>query len=479
MRIAIIGGGATGVGLAAHLARALPARAAEILVVEPNEILGRGLAYSTDDPRHLLNVRVGNMSVFADQPEHLLRWLERFGAPYGVASSTPFSFISRGAYGAYVADLARGLLSSGAIRHIRARCVDLVEVDDSATLRLDTGCELAVDRVALATGNDAKPVLAGLPAEQPWTEAAFVGVDAFDPVLIVGTGLTMIDMALSLDRRGHRGNIVALSRRGLLNSAHRPVAPRSLAAEAVPFGAELSALTAWLRDLAERMEREGLDWRSAVDVLRPHTPRLWRSMSLEQKRRFLRHARPYWDVHRHRMAPEVERRIAALRAAGRLEIVAGRLVGAERRADGIVVRIVRRDRRGEEVRRFARVVDCTGLADDPLRSPNPLIGALLRRGAARLDPLGIGLDVAESYALIDAAGRSSPCVSAVGPLARAAFWESVAIPDIRLQCRDLAEALAKRFAEATRSSVSRRRPTGRDRARSHAPPVERSLPQEI
>jgi uncharacterized NAD(P)/FAD-binding protein YdhS len=190
------------------------------------------------------------------------------------------------------------------------------------------------------------------------------------------------------------------------------------------------------------MTNEGGDWRSAIDALRPHTQRLWRSMSLPQRQRFLRHARAHWDVHRHRMAPEVELQIAVLRAAGRLEIVAGRIVSAVQGKNSIAVEIAPRGCDKIEVRHFARLIDCTGLANDPHRSINPLIRALLARGTARPDPLGIGLDINEDYALIGALSQPSKRVRAVGPLARAAFWECIAIPDIRLQCRDIAEMIA-------------------------------------
>ena len=255
----------------------------------------------------------------------------------------------------------------------------------------------------------------------------------------------MIDQVLSLERQGHAGKISALSPRGMLPSAHRPVKPFKLS-RGVPYGAELSVIAAWIRTIAKEFTAAGGDWRSAIDALRPHTQRLWRSMSTSQRRRFLRHGRTYWDALRHRMAPEVEVRIKALCAAGKLEIVAGRIVHAEKGKDGIAVRTLRRSRGHVEKRKFARLIDCTGLGDDPYRSDNPLIGALLARGAARADPLGIGLDISEEYALIDRFSRSSDRVRAVGPLARATFWECTAIPDIaaHTQCRHMsAEIIAK------------------------------------
>jgi len=359
-----------------------------------------------------------------------------------------FCFIPRATYGDYVSDLARGVLASGAARHLRDACVDLTEAPDAVTLHLSSGRTIETDRVVLATGHDAKPSLEGIPAEQPWTEGSLDGLASDAPILIIGSGLTMVDMAVSLDRRGYRGPITVVSRRGLLSSAHRPVQESYLAEQEVPFGAELSALLVWMRGLTTRLTAEGANWRSAVDALRPHTQRLWRSMTLEQKRRFCRHARAYWDIHRHRMAPEVERHIVALRSSGHLKLIAGRVLGAEQRDDGIHVSILRRGFGTAEDHRFARVIDCTGLPDNPRRAINPLTRALFARGLPRTDPLGIGLDVAEDYALIDAEGRPSRRVQVIGPLARAAFWECIAMPDIRLQCKEIADAFATELAES-------------------------------
>jgi len=237
-RIAIVGGGATGTLAALHLARAFPDGAAEIFLIEPGEAIGRGVAYSTDDPRHLLNVRVANMSAFADQPDHLLQWLQREASSRDFAGPMPFSFIPRGLYGAYLADLARELFARGAVRHVRGVCVDLVETGDSVTLKLATGQQIAANWAILATGNDPKPVLEGMPAVQPWTDGTFGELAPDEPILIVGSGLTMVDMALSLDRRGHRGKITALSHRGLVSLPHRPVKAFEVKAKDVPFGAE-------------------------------------------------------------------------------------------------------------------------------------------------------------------------------------------------------------------------------------------------
>ena len=339
-------------------------------------------------------------------------------------------------------DMMRELTGSGAVRHVRERCVDLIETATSVVLALEAGGTIVADLVILATGNDAKPPLNGIPAVQPRGENALNNLPAHLPVLIIGTGLTMVDVALSLDRRGHSGKITALSPRGLLSLAHRPVKPLALLAKDVPFAAELSKLSSWLRLFCTGIMNHGGDWRSAIDALRPHTQRLWLSMSLAQRRRFLRHARPYWDIHRHRMAPEVQAQLSRLRAKGRIEIIAGRIVDAKQKEDRVTVKWVRRGQDTIQSEDFARLIDCAGLIGDPPHSPNPLIRSLLARGAARSDPLGIGLDIDADYSLIDASSRCSKRVRAVGPLTRAAFWECIAIPDIRLQCARPADLIA-------------------------------------
>jgi uncharacterized NAD(P)/FAD-binding protein YdhS len=439
MRIAIVGGGATGALAAAHLARRAR-ESTDIVVIEPAERLGRGLAYSTDDPRHLLNVRASNMSAFGDDAAHFLNWLR--GRNDG-ALAEPFSFVSRKVYGDYVSDVADEALQSGRIKHLRDVCVGASEGPSFALLRLASGATLGADRVVLATGHDGKPTIAGVAAQQPWDPESLNGLSRDAPLLIVGAGLTMVDMALSLDRRGYKGLITAVSRRGLLPSAHRQVAPRTLAGGDTPFGAELSSLLRWLRNFAGECAAGGGDWRSAIDALRPHTQRLWRAMTPEQRGRFLRHARAYWDVHRHRMAPEVEKRLGALRRSGRLRVVAGRVLYATDLGDRISATLRLRGSSEPTTIDVARVIDCTGMSDAPVQPRNRLICSLLDSGLARLDPLGIGLDVAQDFSLVDVKGAPSPRIKVVGPLARAAFWECVAIPDIRLQAQELAERLIR------------------------------------
>jgi uncharacterized NAD(P)/FAD-binding protein YdhS len=444
-RIAVIGGGASGVIVAANLVRAMSGRA-DIVLVERRPQLGQGLAYSTSEPTHLLNVRAFNMSAFPDEPDHFVIWLQQHGPMLGIGSPTRFCFVPRIVYGAYIASLLHEDAADG-VRVLRDDCIDLAEESDGVRLGFASGGTLKADIALLATGHDVRSAAElGQAAINPWAPGALDGFDAESPLLLVGTGLTMVDVVLSLNRRGHRGRVVALSRRGLRPATHRAVRTVELERGEVPFATPVSQLMRWLRDFVASVEAEGADWRSAIDALRPYTRSIWQAMTADERRRFLRHARPWWDVHRHRMAPAISEKIDNLLAEDRLSIVAARVLTTEPRKNGFVVRLRRRGSARDETLEVASIIDCSGLPDDPRRSTNGVIRSLFARGLARTDALAIGLDVADDGGVIDACGKPSQRVFAVGPLARGAFWEMVAIPDIRTQCAELADRIARRRA---------------------------------
>jgi uncharacterized NAD(P)/FAD-binding protein YdhS len=438
VRIAVIGGGASGVLAAANLARATGGHA-EIVLIERGGDMGRGLAYSTRQPDHLLNVRASNMSAFADDPDHFFRWLLVRGSEFGLEGVTPACFAPRMIYGEYVRDLLNERTAQ-AVRCVMDECVAVEESGRGVRVRLRSHGALDVDLAILATGHDVRATpVGGVEARDAWDKDGLETIGRDEAILIVGTGLTMVDVVLSLHRRGHRGPITAVSRRGLAPTTHGPCAPRAISRACAP----VSQLMVWLRNGARFAQAEGGDWRGAVDALRPHTRVLWQTMTLEQRQRFLRHARPWWDVHRHRMAPAVSQVVERLRSDGRLEILAGRIESATRSEGAIQVAVRRRGAATAETLSVSHIIGATGSPDGPRRSRDPLTRDLLQSGAARADPLGISLDVTDAGALIDAAGHASTRIFAIGPPSRAAFWEMIAIPDIRDQCAGLARRLAK------------------------------------
>jgi uncharacterized NAD(P)/FAD-binding protein YdhS len=443
-RIGIIGGGASGAVLAACLLRRVGADT-EIVLIEKSKEIGRGLAFSTWDPNHLLNVRAGNMSAYADQPDHFYEWLQIHGPRHGIGCPTRFCFVPRGVYGEYLSGLLQDVPNSQQLRIMQDECVNVSSASDGITLQFASGSNLTVDHCVLATGNEQRPPLLTERGENPWAAGVLDRIENDATLLAIGTGLTMVDAVLSLYRRGHRGKIIAVSRRGLLPHTHQMVKARKLDPGDVPFGAPISYLTRWVREMARTAMEEGQDWRSTIDSLRPHTQELWKRMTLDQRSRFLRHARPWWNVVRHRMAPQIADLIENLIAEGRLRVVAAHIVDAKREGNKITASLFLRGEHKTETITVASILECTGLPDDPRYSANPAIVSLFAAGQIRSGPLGIGLDLDDRCSVIDTEGLVSARLFAVGPLTRGVFWESIALPDIRNQCANLAALLAERL----------------------------------
>ncbi|ERF84714.1 FAD-dependent oxidoreductase [Bradyrhizobium viridifuturi] len=443
--VIIIGGGASGVLLAYQLLHQ-PIRRLCVTLIEQRPDIGRGIAYHTGNSDHLLNVRVANMSALPDQPDHFWRWLTSRELDVSLCPD-PYCFVPRRIYGDYIASLLEQQTSDPAdverLSIVRGICVDISEGHAGVTVTLADGQSLMGDTVVLATGHDMRASRAGY--ADPWAPPSAAPIDADATVLLLGTGLTMVDYVLSLLRDGHRGPIIAMSRRGLLAKPHRRVDAQRIEEAEIPFGASISSLLRWLRLRIDRSVAEGGDWRSVIDGLRPYTQRLWHELPPPSKRRFVEHARAWWDVHRHRMAPEVEARVIQAIHAGQLDLMAAKVISVAPNDDGARVHYRRRGDTRIVSTQVGAVVDCTGIVKDPRATPNPAVRALFDRGLARVDPLCIGIETDRNCAIIGCDGAPSRTLFAVGPLTRAAFWEIIAIPDIRNQCA----ALAARLAEAT------------------------------
>nr|WP_217918567.1 FAD/NAD(P)-binding protein [Myxococcus sp. AM010] len=476
--VAIVGGGASGTLLAVHLLRSARGPL-HVALVERSARAGLGLAYSTTSPCHLLNVPAARMGAFADDPEHFLRWVRR-----ELPDTAPGAFISRQRYGRYLESVlreARAQAAPGVHLEVVTRDVASVEETDDGTVRvaLASGDQLEARTVVLALGNalPANPRVpdGGLYASRryhrsPWAQAALRGVAATDDVLLIGTGLTMVDTVLSLVEQGHQGHLHALSRHGLLPHVHHETLQAGATAYASPGLREalralrqevrrgrgdvsaagtrpvrIRAILHLLRREVRRAEEAGADWRAVVDALRPVSIPLWRRLPVGERRRFLRHLRAYWDVHRHRMAPGIGEKVERLRREGRLTLHAARLQGFALEASGVAVRVRRRGQGAEEVLRVQHVINCTGPEGSMTRG-HPVLGGLVETGRARSDALGMGLATDADGALLDAGGRASGRLYTLGPPRRGELWETTAVPEIRGQARELAWHLLQRLS---------------------------------
>lgn len=419
--VAIIGGGFSGTMLAAQLAR----RGISSALIDGSGRTGLGTAYSTTEPAHLLNVRAEMMSAWADDPDHFARAYEDEGGDRrGFAQRLLF-----GRYLRKILDEARG------VETVRSFARSVRREDGHWAVELDDGRVIEADALVLAHGNQLpEPVgYAGSHLiNDPWGADAQAAVrdlaETDGDVLIVGTSLTMVDLALSLDAAGHRGRIVALSRRGLVPRSHADYQPAPVEADAFPRS-DLLKLWRWLK-------RRGAEvgWRAAVDSLRPHSHALWQSFDERQQRRFLRHARPWWDVLRHRIAPDVAGTIIRMVEQGRLEIVAGRIVGMNDAGDAVSVEYRRRGRSETETARFDYVFNSTGPLGSIERTKDPLLRGMLDDGIIQADHLGIGIAVDER-----SRAEGAERLWAMGPLTKGRYWEMIAVPDIRGQAAAVAE----------------------------------------
>jgi uncharacterized NAD(P)/FAD-binding protein YdhS len=421
-----VGGGAAGTLQALHL---LKAGAGPVTLIERARQPGRGVAYSTRRPEHLLNVPARRMSAFADDPEHFTRW---FAARAGGNAE---DYAPRMLYGDYLTELLR---EAG----VEVAAAEAVDVGEGRVL-LANGGTIGADVVILAPGNfkPATPrgidpeALGALWVDDPWAEGIADGLGRGDVVMLLGTGLTAVDAALTLEATGFAGRIVAMSRRGLAPRAHGPREPLCAPSEDLP-----PQCVAMLRGVRARSAAIG--WRAAVYELRTVTQDLWGAASLDERRRFLRHLRPWWDVHRHKLAPAVGATIEAMQSAGRLAIAAGRLVYAEADGDRAAIRFRARGKEEIETLRVARIVNCTGPEANIARVGEPLLTALLESGRIRADVLKVGIEVDGDCRTIDAEGRASDTLYAIGPVTKGTFWESVAVPDIRDQAERVAALIA-------------------------------------
>lgn len=423
--VVIVGGGFSGAMLAARLAE----RGQASVLIERGDAFGFGVAYSTTNDAHRLNVRAGRMGAVADRPDDFIDWL----AAHHPDQADPDGFAPRRLYGLYV----RNRLTTTETAHpglIRRLSGAVIAVEGRSAI-LSTGERVEGRAVVLATGNPAPRTTptgeAGRIIANPWTPDALTPVRPDDDILILGAGLTMVDVLLTLSSQGWRGRATAVSRRGLLPRAHgqHHDAPIDLPPEALsgPLSARLA--------VARRLARAH-GWRRVMEGYRPITLDLWRAASEAERARFLRHLRPWWDVHRHRIAPEIAAELDQLLGEGRLTVRAGRILDIEASANHVTVHLA-----GEAAQTLAApwLIDCTGPGHDATATPST--AALIAEGRARLDPLRLGLDLDQSGRVRHADGTPDPDLYVLGPPARAAFWETIAVPDIRQRIEALALAL--------------------------------------
>ncbi|MCA1406323.1 FAD/NAD(P)-binding protein [Ensifer sp. IC3342] len=452
--VVIIGGGFTGAVVAATLARDKSMEEWQIAVFEPRERLGCGLAYDTDDPAHRVNVPAGRMSLDPDDADHFVRWMELRGEPRDdrdARAPDGHLYPRRGLFGRYVADAVAPHLGNGRIIHHRQRVISVERRGEDWEIRDDVGTTVRADILIIATTHPAPAVPAGIDdvlrghpryVSNTTLPDALSAIRPDDHVLIIGTGLTAADVIASLRTTGRTGPITAYSRRGLRSRGHPAQAQDPYGDfTAAPSRAATELLVRVRRAVADA-EADGFSWHAVFDALRSQGGEIWRSLPVTERRRLIRHLRPFWDVHRFRIAPQIDAIVRAGLQSGDIRILAGRIDRIERNGDEIAATFRRRHGAGIERWNVDAVVITTGPAHKSVLKSQPWLETLSADGYLQPDAVGLGLACSETSRALDRQGREMETLFIAGPLARGTFGELMGLPQVNDHAIFVAEQVA-------------------------------------
>lgn len=465
MRITIVGAGYSGTALATQLAASVP-EGVEICLVGEHASFGKGIAYGLAGPEHFLNVRANELGLDPDRPSDFADWLD-------LADSARHGFLPRAVYGDYLAHRLETVAeqSPAQLSLVQEKVITIQRRHRGFRVFLADGSDFHTDLAVIAVGAlppralpAAEPALVVHPRYigRPWSPDALAGIAADARVLIVGTGLTMADVVVSLRRQGHTGPITAISRHGLAPLPHKPARHAPITPPALLKALEHGRVRPLLQAI-RAMARVGDDWRTLVDGLRPHTQAFWKRLGQAERQRFLRHVKSYWEVHRHRIAPEVAQELAGERERGGLAIEAAHLLHARLVKDGIQALVRPRGSEHAQTRGFDVLVRATGFETDITKSNHALVAHLREAELLGPDALGLGVRATERGEVIDGHGDIVPGLYVLGPLQRGQLWEITAIPELRNAARWLAERLLSEVAATRPVLVSGFEPLPRQR----------------
>lgn len=452
--IAIVGAGFAGTMVGVHLLMRATSPVRITLIERYPEQFCRGVAYSTREHCHLLNVGAGNMSAFPDYPNDFRQWAldrkQRLAGSFPRDEISLHTFLPRHLYGEYLHGVFERALDSARpgveMAVVYDEVIDIVADDGLQHIELRSGNTIQAHRVVLALGNFPPPdppvaddafYQSARYCRNPWSKRGSPVVGRDETCLMIGSGLTMVDLAIALRERDFRGRIHVVSRHGWLPPVQQPgpESPCRIDFDEAPL--TVSSLLRWFR----AQLRTGHDWQSLIGAVRSRTASIWSALPLQEKRRFLRHLRTLWDSHRHQLAPAAAEKLYAMIASGQLTVHAGRVERFVEDEHGVDVTIRVRGSGEGKILRVHRVVNCTGSECDYRKLREPLVENLIRRGRAVPDAVAFGLTVSPDGALIDAEGRVSDSLFTLGPPRKGTLWETTAVPEIRVQAQQLAERL--------------------------------------
>ena len=453
--VVIIGGGFCGVMTFVNLLEKLN-RKASITIINKSYPLARGVAYKTYSDRHLLNVEARNMSAFHDQPDHFLDWCYLQKDININKEELPFSYLPRNIYGRYLDEILNAkfkeIPTSISLHVIEDEVTDIEGNIKNLIIKTSKGNQIHADKVVLATGNcePSPPINADNPFlksnnyfSNPWNEKAVQGLQENETVLIVGSGLTMVDVILGLKEKKFNGKIISLSPHGYQILPHRKLPPQRYILDELSPPYDLENLFRLFYKHIRDARKRGLPGETVVDAIRARTQEIWQHLSLKDKKKFMMHLRHLWGNARHRLPAYVHEDIRQMIDENKLEVIAGRIRSISETKNGIEIKIRKRKDQSEMLLNVARVINCTGPESDIKKQKSRLYDSLLKKGMIRTDDMNLGIDAVTTGQIIDANNNISNQIYAMGSLLRGKLWESTAIPELRTQAYHIAELINK------------------------------------
>ncbi|QKC80478.1 FAD/NAD(P)-binding protein [Mesorhizobium sp. NZP2077] len=467
LRVAIIGGGFSGAAVAWHLVQAYQPGRLVVSVIEPRAAIGGGLAYSSDEPSHRVNVPAVRMSMAPDDPQHFARWLAGSGEldhDTDALWKNGDAYPRRRVFGRYVAEHLAPYLASGMVRHVKGAATGVMREGDGLSWTVQTSAgPAAADIVILAATHPAPAIPAALASlaeapgfiADPYGTSALAGIGPDASVLIVGSGLTSADMVAELARRGHRGRILALSRRGLRSRGHPDV-------RGEPFGDFASApatsalgLLKNIRATLAAARAASVNWQSVFDQLRLQGPVLWAALAPPERARLVRQLRVFWDVHRFRIAPQIASVLERRQSAGTFDTIAARLVASNDEGDSLAVSFQRRGQTRIETARFDAVINTTGPAHGQALQLNPALRSLAEAGLIKVDAYGLGIATTLDSRAIGRDGKAVTRLFVAGPLARGTFGELMGLPEVARHAQMVAGEITRLAERLPSAEIAR------------------------
>ena len=366
------------------------------------------------------------------------------------------TFVPRRIYGDYIRGLAVHYLFPGHPRsEVEFQLVDDMAVDvrhneeqGGVVVVLQSGDSIAADSVLLATGNQPPMPLPGQAAltrdsrycSDPWRDWYEDLPEPDGHIVLLGTGLTMVDVMVTLRELDWSGRVTAISRNGMLPRAHfRGIAYPDFLPDDISQ-LNLPQLVSVIEQHCERLRQIAQNPAIAVDKLRPRTQELWRNLSTQDKRNFLDRYAARWNVVRHRIAESIHERVTDALDCGQLTIVASTITSIASREDGIEVQLQSENGNSKPVTGDL-VINCTGPQSQFSNTDLPLVRNLLERGLVSTDELDMGIEVNSDFAVVNSEGAASRCLYAIGPLLRGSLWETTAVPELRGQAMRVAQIM--------------------------------------